>query len=70
MWSSTTLFLRRGSVDCRKSQIDYFLDRKLVRDVSVIGGEECALQHRLLVCNLHAKSECKEMFLETLATEP
>jgi len=35
------------------SQIDYILvrkrDRKLVRDVKVIPGEECAPQHRLLV---------------------
>ena len=38
-----------------KSQIDYFLvrrlDRKLVKDVKTIGGEECTLQHRLLVCD-------------------
>ena len=36
--------------------MDYFLvrrlDRKLVKDVKTIGGEECTLQHRLLVCDV------------------
>jgi len=39
-----------------KSQMDYFLvrrlDRKLVKDVKTIGGEECAFQHWLLVCDV------------------
>ena len=39
-----------------KSQIDYFLvrslDGELIKDVKRIGGEECALQHRLLVCDV------------------
>ena len=39
-----------------KSQIDYFLvgrlDRKFVKDVKAIDGEEYALQHRLLVCDV------------------
>ena len=40
--------------------IDYVLDRKsnrkLVRDVKVIAGEECAPQHKLVVCDLNIKS--------------
>ena len=39
-----------------QSQIDYILVRKrdfrCVRDVKVIPGEECALQHKLLTCDL------------------
>ena len=39
-----------------QSQIDYILVRKwdfrYVRDVKVIPGEECALQHKLLTCDL------------------
>lgn len=39
-----------------RSQIDYILlrkrDFKLAKDVKVIPGEECTLQHRLLICNL------------------
>ena len=38
------------------SQVDYILfkkrDFKLVKDVKVIPGEECAAQHRILVCDL------------------
>lgn len=39
-----------------RSQIDYFLlrksDLKHARNIKVIAGEECATQHRLLVCDL------------------
>ena len=42
------------------TQIDYVLvrkaNRKLVRDVKVIAGEECAPQHKLVVCDLNIKS--------------
>ncbi|XP_057306130.1 uncharacterized protein LOC130644510 [Hydractinia symbiolongicarpus] len=43
-----------------KTQIDYFLvrksDKKVVKDVKVISGEECVSQHRLLVCDIILKS--------------
>lgn len=43
-----------------RSQIDYVLvrraTRKLVKDVKVIAGEECAPQHRLVVCDLTLKT--------------
>ena len=61
-----TLFIKREShlvtfqSAGRKTQIDYVLySRKLRRDVTnvkVIPGEECASQHRLLVCDLRVKS--------------
>ena len=51
------------------SQIDYIMvkrsDRKFVKDVKVIAGEECALQHQLLVCDLTIKAtkEAKKPFI-------
>ena len=61
-----TLFIKREShlvtfqSAGRKTQIDYVLySRKLRRDVTnvkVIPGEECASQHRLLVCDLRVQS--------------
>ena len=40
-----------------QSQIDYILtkkdDRKRISDVKVIPGEECALQHKLLVADMN-----------------
>ena len=40
-----------------QSQIEYILtkkdDRKLISDVKVIPGEECALQHKLLVADMN-----------------
>ena len=40
-----------------QSQIDYILtkkdDRKLISDDKVIPGEECALQHKLLVADMN-----------------
>ena len=38
------------------SEIDYFLVRKKdsasVKDVTVINGEECLKQHKLLICKI------------------
>ena len=46
------------------TQIDYILvrnkDRKLVKDVKVIPGEEVASQHHIVVCDMKMKS-CKEV---------
>ncbi|XP_057295456.1 uncharacterized protein LOC130623926 [Hydractinia symbiolongicarpus] len=43
-----------------KTQIDYFLvrksDKKVMKDVKVISGEERISQHRLLVCDIILKS--------------
>ena len=43
-----------------QTQIDYILvrksDRKVVKDVKVISGEECVSQHRLLVCDIVVKN--------------
>ena len=43
-----------------RSQIDFILrrkrDLKLVKDIKVIPSEECAPQHKLLVCDLNVKS--------------
>jgi len=42
-----------------RTMIDYILtrmkDRKCIRNVKVIAGEECASQHRLLVCDMEIK---------------
>jgi len=39
-----------------KSEIDYILVRKeeksIVKDVTVINGEECLTQHKLLLCKI------------------
>ena len=44
-----------------QTQIDYILvrpsDKKMVRDVKVIPGEEAFTQHRLVVCDLTVKME-------------
>ena len=43
-----------------QTQIDYILvrksDRKVVKDVKVVSGEEYVSQHRLLVCNIVVKN--------------
>ena len=43
-----------------QTQIDYILvrksDRKVVKDVKVVSGEECVSQHRLLVCDIVVKN--------------
>ena len=62
-----------------KSQRDYFLvgrlDRKLVKDVKTIGGEECSLQHQLLMYDVkleQGKEETlcpKEKSMETKRSE-
>ena len=43
-----------------RSQIDFILvkkrDRKLVKNATVINGEECAMQHKLLVCDLRLRA--------------
>lgn len=42
-----------------RTMIDYILtrmkDRKCIRNVKVIAGEECVSQHRLLVCDMEIK---------------
>ena len=58
-----TFFQKRDSIlityssGGNQSQIDYILtkkdDRKLISDVKVIPGEECALQHKLLVADMN-----------------
>ena len=39
-----------------KSEVDYFmvrqLDKRLVKDVTVINGEACVAQHKLLICKI------------------
>ena len=51
-----------------KTQIDYILvrntDKKFVKDVKVLAGEEVAQQHHLLVCSLvvHIGKEAKKSF--------
>ena len=51
------------------TQIDYILvrnaDKKVVKDVKVIAGEEAAQQHRLLVCDVvvHLVKEVKKPFV-------
>ena len=46
-----------------RSQLDYVLVRKsngkMVKEVKVVAGEECAPQHNLVVCNLIIKSPMK-----------
>ena len=61
LFVANTCFMKREShlvtynSDNSKSQIDFFLYRKtfksMVKNVKVIPGEECALQHHLLVCD-------------------
>ena len=63
---ANTLFRKRDSrlvtyqSGNSSSQIDYILvrdaHRKFVKDTKVIAGEECATQHRLVVCDLSVKS--------------
>ena len=47
-----------------KTQVDYILvrahDKKIIRDVKVIPGEEIFLQHRMVVCDLGICSERKK----------
>ena len=59
---ANTLFKKRDSrlvtyeSGNSSTQIDYVMvrkaNRKLVRDVKVIAGEECAPQHKLVICDL------------------
>ena len=45
---------------CHFTQVDYILtkrcDLKYVQNVKAVGDEECATQHKLLVCDLHLKT--------------
>ena len=73
-----TCFIKRDShlvTYCsggNSTQIDYILYRKsfrkAVRDVKVIPGEECALQHRLVVCDftVHIPASKKRKFTPRL----
>ena len=71
LFVSSTCFMKREShlvtynSGGSKSQVDFILYRKtfksMVKNVKVIPGEECALQHHLLVCDLVQKAKRKGM---------